>query len=209
MPEKKEKSTHSPENKDDQIGLERLIFFSDAVFAIAITLLSLEIRLPGPEGSLTNVELWQRLLAIWPKYLAYVISFLVIGLFWIGHHRKFRIIQRYDSNLLLLNLLLLMLIAFIPFPTSLISEYGNRTATIFYALVIILTGLLSAVLWWYASYGDRLIDPHLDHRRRQREILAPLFVIGVFLLSIALAFINDDLAKASWVLVAVTQQFYK
>ncbi len=201
--------SHLSEKNPDQIGMERLIFFSDAVFAIAITLLSLEIRLPTTDGVITNAELWRQILAIWPKYLAYGISFLVIGLFWIGHHRKFRIIQRYDSNLIMLNLFLLMVIAFIPFPTSLISEYGNRTATIFYALVMVITNLLSISLWRYASYGDRLIDPILNKQQRRREMLGPLFAIGVFLLSIGLAFINDDLAKVSWLLVLFTQRLYK
>ena len=84
MPGKKEKSTDVPQKGQDQIGLERLIFFSDAVFAIAITLLSLDIRLPAAGGSLTDSELAQRLLEIWPRYLAYIISFLVIGTFWIA-----------------------------------------------------------------------------------------------------------------------------
>ncbi len=187
----------------DRFGLERLAFFSDAVFAIAITLLALEIRLPTGEGPVTNAELVRNLLAIWPKYLGYIISFLVIGVFWIGHHRKFHFIQRYDGNLLLLNLLLLMAIAFIPFPTSVISKYGNRTATIFYALTMTLTGVLSAAIWWYASHRNRLIDSQLSIRQRRRETWGPLVVPGVFLLSIGLAFINDDLAKLSWVLVAV------
>ena len=203
------RSNDPSEQNRDQIGLERLIFFSDAVFAIAITLLTLEIRLPASDSPLTNAELFQSILAIWPKYMAYIISFLVIGVIWIGHHRKFRMIQKYDGNLLLINLLLLMTIAFIPFPTSLISLYGNRTSTIFYASVMILASLLSVAIWWYASYKDRLIDPHLDQRQRRRETLGPLLTIGVFILSIGLAFIDPGLARISWVLIAVTPRLYK
>ncbi len=189
--------------------MELLIFFSDAVFAIAITLLTLEIRLPATDGSLTNAELFQSILAIGPKFIAYIISFLVIGLFWIGHHRKFQLIRKYDGTLMFLNLLLLMTIAFIPFPTFLISTYGNRTATIFFACVMILASLLSVIFWWYASYMDRLTDPRMDYRQRMREILGPLLAMGVFILSIGLAFVNTDLAIISWGLVAVTQQVYK
>lgn len=79
-------------SEQDRLGLERLIFFSDAVFAIAITLLALEIRLPASQGTLTNDQLLQDLLALWPKYFSYVLSFLVIGGFWMGHHQKFRLI---------------------------------------------------------------------------------------------------------------------
>ena len=104
MPGNIEKSSKTLKNNPDQIGMERLIFFSDAVFAIAITLLTLEIRLPATDGSLTNAELLQSILAIGPKYIAYIISFLVIGLFWIGHHRKFQLIRKYDGTLMFFKL---------------------------------------------------------------------------------------------------------
>jgi uncharacterized membrane protein len=193
--------------EQDHLGLERLIFFSDAVMAIAITLLALDIRLPAVEGELSNGQLLQSLQAIWPSYLAYAISFLVIGEFWISHHTKFRLIAHYDRNLLLLNLLFLMMIAFIPFPTSVLSEYGNRTATIFYALTIAVTGLLLFSTWFYASYHDRLLARSLDTRQRRRVALRMLVVPVIFLLSIGLAFINDDWAKVSWVLIAVVFRF--
>ena len=180
MPGNIEKSSNTLKNNPDQIGMERLIFFSDAVFAIAITLLTLEIRLPATDGSLTNAELLQSILAIGPKYIAYIISFLVIGLFWIGHHRKFQLIRKYDGTLMFLNFLLLMTIAFIPFPTFLISTYGNRTATIFYACVMILASLLSVIIWWYASYMDRLTDPRMDYRQRMRENTRTSFSHGRF-----------------------------
>jgi len=204
-----ESSHTSPGKTHDKVGLERLVFFSDAVFAIAITLLSLEIRLPVSNGQLSNVELLHEILAIWPKYMAYAISFLVIGLFWASHHRKFRLIQGYDKNLIFLNLLLLMTIAFIPFPTSLISEYGNQTATIFYASVLILAGLLSIAIWLYASHNNRLIDPLLDIRQRKREIVGPLLSVAIFMLSIGLAFIDVGLARISWVLVVFMQRVYR
>jgi len=185
-------------DSDDHIGLERLIFFSDAVFAIAITLLALEIRLPGTESALTDDQLLTQLLNLWPKYLAYVISFLVIGTFWLAHHRRFRYIRRYDRRLLWINLLLLMCIAFIPFPTGVISQHIGRTATIFYAVTMIVTGLLSGAVWWHAARHDRLIDPALDRKQRHYERLAPLVIPGIFLLSIGLAFIDAQLAMFSW-----------
>jgi len=193
----------------DHFGLERLVFFSDAVFAIAITLLALDIRLPTTESALTNEELLQNLLAIWPKYLGFVLSFLIIGAFWIGHHRRFRFIKRYDSRLLFLNLLLLMSVAFIPFPTSLISEHGNRISTIFYALNMIVTGLLSAIIWWYASHGHRLIDAEITPQQIRRDMLRQFVVPAVFFLSVGLAFIDTDLAKFSWVLTAPISVFIR
>ncbi|MCB8986710.1 MAG: DUF1211 domain-containing protein [Ardenticatenaceae bacterium] len=185
---------------DNEMGLERLVLFSDAVFAIAITLLALEIRLPVEAAHLTNQQLQANLLAIWPKYLSFIISFLVIGNFWIAHHRRFSLITRYDNRLLLLNLFFLMAIAFIPFPTSVISENGNRTATIFYALTITATGLLSALLWWYATWENRLVDRKMDRRVARRNLLSILTTPIVFLLSIGLTFINPELGKLSWML---------
>ncbi len=136
---KKAAITHASKVFEDETGLERLIFFSDAVFAIAITLLALEVRLPVDAGDLSNQALLEKLLTIGPKYVSYIISFLVIGNFWIWHHARFRHIVRYDTRLFVLNLFLLMAVAFIPFPTEVISENGNRTGTIFYALTISIT----------------------------------------------------------------------
>jgi uncharacterized membrane protein len=190
------------EQLNDKAGLERLIFFSDAVFAIAITLLALEIQLPVDATSLTDQQLFASLMSIWPKYLSFFISFMVIGNFWIAHHRRYRFITRYDTRLLLLNLLVLMSIAFIPFPTAVLSENGNRTATIFYSLSIATTGLLSALLWWYASLENRLLEESFDSSTARRNLLSILTVPTVFLISIGIAFIDPDLAKFSWILTA-------
>ncbi len=189
--------------RQDHLGLERIVFFSDAVFAIAVTLLALELRIPAIEGSLADGELAQALISIWPRYLGYGIGFMTIGILWMSHHRKFRLIQRYDRNLMWLNLVFLMFVAFIPFPTSVISEYGNRASTVFYAIVVSLASITSFFLWWYASYQNRLIDPHLDSRQRRHETQVSLVVIGIFVVSIGLAFVNADLAKFSWLLIAV------
>ena len=88
-----------------------------------------------------------------------------------------------------------MSIAFIPFSTSVISEYGNLTATVFYALSIGVAGLLSALVWWYAARNYRLVDIKLDRIKRWRELLSPLSVSLVFFVSAGLAHINSDLVK--------------
>ena len=176
----------------DKFGLDRLIFFSDAVFAIAVTILALEIRLPAVDGQISNGELLKNLLSIWPKYLGYIISFLVIGSLWMGHHRKFLLIKHHDRLLLFLNLILLMSIAFIPFSTSVISEFGNLiTATVFYALSIAVAGLFSALVWWYAARNYRLVDKKVKKKELWQELLRPLSVSVVFFASIGLAFINS------------------
>ena len=183
------------------IGLERLIFFSDAVFAIAITLLALEIRLPDTDELLTDSQLARQLFGMWHEYMAYMVSFLVIGTFWIAHHRKFRLIKRYDGGLLSLNLLFLMVVAFIPFPSSIISKYPYRSATIFYALTMLLVGLLMLLMWWYASMKNHLVDPQLTARQKQRQFISPLITSIIFLLSIGIAYWNPGIARLSWLLI--------
>jgi uncharacterized membrane protein len=197
-------STHAlaRQPRNNEMGLDRLVFFSDAVFAIAITLLAIDIHLPVDAAGLGNAELFQGLLAIWPKALGYMISFLVIGNFWVIHHRQFQYIERSDTRLVYINLLVLLAVAFIPFPTAVISENGNRTATIFYALAASLVGLFSAILWAYASRGGRLLSPEVTpamaHRGLLRNLCAPAILLG----STLLAFVDPDLAKYSWLLIA-------
>jgi len=184
----------------DERGMERLVFFSDAVFAIAITLLALEIRLPEVVG-LNNADLWHALGSIYPKYLSFMVSFLVIGNFWLIHHRQFGYIERYDTRLIFINLFVLMTIAFIPFPTVVISENGNRAATIFYAMTMCMEGSFLTLLWLYATSGRRLVSADLTTAIVRRGIFRNLSISAIFLFSIGLAFIHPDIAKFSWLLI--------
>jgi uncharacterized membrane protein len=210
MSKRRLKSTReisSQTDSQDQLGLERLIFFSDAVFAIAITLLALEIRLPETEGLLNNAELASQLSGMWHEYLAYIISFLVIGTFWMAHHRKYRFIKRCDNRLMMLNLLFLMVVAFIPFPSSIISKYPDRSATIFYATTMVLAGIFLSISWWYATYHSRLIEAELDSKQRQQQFITPLITSAIFLLSIGIAFWNENIARVSWLLILVASWY--
>jgi uncharacterized membrane protein len=185
----------------ERLALERLVFFSDAVFAIAITILVLDIRLPPGASSAGSRDLLLALTGLWQEYLAFFISFWVIGLSWISHHRKFLYIQRLDSQLLTLNLLMLMMIAFVPFPTAVMSESVSFTATAFYSLTMILTSLSGLILWRHASHDHRLVGPDLDERQIRREASVPLATIAVFMLSIGIALLAPGLARICWLLV--------
>jgi uncharacterized membrane protein len=187
---------------EEHTGLERLVFFSDAVFAIAITLLALEIRLPAGEYS-DSAALQNALLSLWPRYLSYCVSFLVIGSYWMAHHRMFRSIVRYDRRLLLLNLLLLLCIAFIPFPTTVLGDSSSTVATIFYAATMAVTGLMSALVWWHASSAGRLLARPFASRERRASWVRSITAPTIFLLSMLLALINSDLARFSWLLIAL------
>jgi uncharacterized membrane protein len=196
------KLNQAPESDHQtSLGLERLIFFSDAVFAISITLLVLDIHLPAGENLSDDIELFRALSGLWHSYMAYILSFMVIGTFWISHHRKFRFIKRYDGMLILLNLLFLMIVAFVPFPTAVISDYSGRTATIFYALTMLFASLSMAVIWWYASSDSRLIDADMDPKQRRAQFFAPVITAGIFMISIGITFLNPNIAKLSWLLI--------
>jgi uncharacterized membrane protein len=195
-----------PQNR---LATERLIFFSDAVFAIAITLLVLDIRLPADISTDSNRALFLALTGIWPKYLAFFISFWVIGLFWISHHRKFQYLQRVDYRLTTLNLLLLMMIAFIPFPTMVMSENLNFTATALYAITIILASISGVILWRHATHNHRLVDPGLARGEIRREEIVPFATIGIFTLSIGIAAVSPSLARVCWFLVFPVHLFLR
>jgi TMEM175 potassium channel family protein len=139
----------------------RLVAFSDAVFAITITLLVLEIKPPADYKNLLH-----GLLELWPSYLAYAVTFLFIGQVWANHHVMFDHIRTADRTVLLLNTLLLMVVAFLPFATSVLagamrSGDGQRTAVVFYAIAFDLTALTFNAVWQYAR-RQRLLSEALD-----------------------------------------------
>ena len=180
--------------------LDRLIFFSDAVFAIVMTLLVLDIRMPDVAAR----EVPGMVVELWPKIFSYVLSFLVIGLYWIGHHQTFRYVQSYDRTLLWLNLVFLLSISFIPFPTGLLGEYGElRFAVIFYAASLALARLLLALVWWYVFSGPIRTSDELDRGLVKFHLLRSLAIPAIFLLSIGIAFFSTNVAIASWVLLVV------
>ena len=113
--------------------------FSDGVFAIAITLLVLEIHLPGGVGPLSsNTAQAHALLQIWPGYLVYIASFATIGIMWLNHHALFRATERITQGIVISNLFLLMLISFLPFPTAVLGQFGiSRSAVVYYGIVLV------------------------------------------------------------------------
>lgn len=163
----------------------RLVTFSDAVFAIAITLLVLAIAVPPP-----GAALGAHLLRLWPSYLAYAVSFLVIGAIWINHHVTFQHIVRADATLLILNLLQLMVFAFLPFPTAVLAEAFSRgadkgIAAAFYGGTIAVGGLFAVAVWQYAARGHRLLSAHLSVDEARQ--IGRHYVVGPVVYAIAAA----------------------
>jgi uncharacterized membrane protein len=182
------------ENKETS----RLEAFSDGVFAVAITLLVLNIKPPGidlPPSKLPNdTDLWHTLGDEWPMLAAYVTSFAIIGIMWLNHHRLFVHIKRINTVLVLLNLLLLLFIVFVPVPTALLAEYVDRpdqhAAAIVYSGTFFLTACCFNLLWRYASYHNRLIGKDVDSHAIQA--ISRQYLLGpfVYLIAFALAFVS-------------------
>ncbi|CAN5850117.1 TMEM175 family protein [soil metagenome] len=188
----------------DETGLERMIFFSDAVFAIAVTLLALEIHLPELPPHASDAATLTALQNLWPKYLSFMISFWAVGSYWLVHHRIFRKVSHYDGRLLMLNLALLLFVSFAPFPTAVLGEQGNRVSTIFYACTMAAIGLVMTAIWWHVAAHDRLLTEPLAPSLFRSILLHHLFVPGIFLASIGLAFWNPDWAQFSWLSIALS-----
>jgi uncharacterized membrane protein len=145
----------------------RLEAFSDGVFAIAITLLILEIHIPTVDEVEGDATLLRALLDLWPSYFGFVVSFLTIGIMWVNHHNCFRYFRTVDHWLLTINLLLLLCVSFIPFPTALLAEHithhDERTATVFYSGVFFVTACVYNMLWRYPTrWAPWLLEPDAD-----------------------------------------------
>ena len=187
------------------VRTNRLEAFSDGVFAIAATLLVLELRVP-PESP----DLVGELLHLWPAYAAYFVSFLTIGIIWVNHHTLLEHCKRVDRRFLYLNLLLLIAVGIVPFPTSLVDQYilserGATAALVVYGLGAVLIAIAFTAVFLYATHDHRLVGDRPAARRIRAE--GRLFPIGLvaYSLGIVLAFIEP---KASLAVYGLTAIFY-
>ncbi|MCF3964601.1 TMEM175 family protein [Streptomyces fuscigenes] len=181
------------------IDVERMRAFADAVFAIAITLLALEMGVPEglPSGRLAHA-----LEEALPSVAGYALSFLVVGALWLSHHRLFSMVKRLDGTLLQLDLALLGIVAALPFPTRVVSSYhGSPVATSLYAATIAVAALLLAVM------SARLrLRPDLCHADVPRDLLTGSMLVSgavaaVFATSVPLALISPNVAEYWWIAV--------
>jgi uncharacterized membrane protein len=193
-------------------SFERVVFFSDAVFAIAITLLVIDLRVPDLPGDASSQAIADELIWLAPRFFAFGLSFAVIGMYWLTHWRRFQLITHVTQRLVLINLVLLGTVAFIPFPTALIAQFGDGLTTAIYALSVGATGLLSSGEWLYAERAG-LIDPRLSHATIRHYLARGLVVPLVFLGSlIVLVLFGARATQLSWivipfVLAAVSRRF--
>ena len=185
----------------------RLEAFSDGVFAIAITLLILEIKVPHPDQAASAGELLGSLGAQWPAFLAYVTSFATILIMWINHHRIFRCVRRIDHSLLILNGLLLLCITFVPFPTALLTEYLERPAQALAAAVysgtFVVTAVIFNLLWRHVARSPRLLDPGVNRQFVRWNSRGYTVGPPVYLVAFGLGFLNAALGLVVCLALAI------
>lgn len=175
----------------------RIEAFSDGVFAIAITLLVLDIHVPSREEA-EGVGLLVSLVARWPNFLAFLASFFFILVMWINHHRMFRLIRRSDHWLLLVNGLLLLGVSLVPFTTALVAEYLGHTeetaATLVYNGWFLVVAFFFNILWRYASHENRLFTEQTDERLAARISRRYVFGMPAYLIAMLLAVVSPPLS---------------
>ncbi len=193
----------------DDPSLARIGAFSDGVFAIAITLLVLAIRIPRPTDADSNEGLLTLLTQQWRSYLAFVLTFMLVGINWANHRLMFKTFARADHTLVWLNLIYLMVgVAFMPVPTAVLGAWlgspkNEVVAAVFYGVVGTIGALLFVLLWWYGAYVAKLTSPELSAGQRRAHTIAwgpaPI-VVGILTV---IAFANPSLAVAGFVAVVL------
>lgn len=178
-----------------EVGTQRIEAFSDGVFAIAITLLIIEIAVPHVEG---DQSLGEALKNLWPSYFAYVLSFISIGIYWANHHTFFKFFHATDHGFLMLNVLFLMCVAFLPFPTAVLGDYLDNDNQRDAAVTLYCAGLLApaftwALLWWWGNLRD-LIDERLAPDFKRYMSRQYLLSNAAFFTALVLSLINPWVA---------------
>ena len=187
----------------NQIKVEYVVSFSDALFAFSITFMALSIQIPTFTSNIAESELTRRLSQLLiPNIIHYMVSFMVVGMYWVSYHRIFEHIRRADIALVWTNLLFLLFIALVGYFTGLLSTYDtHRIVVISFSGIMAATGFVLCLMWWYAAHNRSLVDQdiqeHLIKYILMRTFVTPL----IFLASIGISFINVQAAQYFWVLI--------
>ena len=187
------------ESKDSGYGINRVLALTDGVFAIAATLLVIELVVPTLSAGASSADLWNAISGELHVFLAYLLSFFILGVWWNAHHRHYSLIRDTDWTLRWLNLLLLLWIALLPFFTKILAEYGDLQAALaLYSLNQAAAGLFLTLSWIYASRNHRLIDKDVPDKTIRLTLIRSSTAPILFFVSIGVSFINPILTYISW-----------
>jgi uncharacterized membrane protein len=185
-----------------KIRLEHLVSFSDAIFAFSITFMAVTIEIPNFPENLTQAQVIQNLIGeLGPRFAIYVISFFVIGVYWISYHQIFNHIVDSHTVIVWLNLLFLFFITIIPFAVDLQIDYGlYQVIFILYALVLTAAGASLTLIWLHAMKG-RLIDKTMNQTDIQSILLESIVLPSVFVISIFVSIVDLEIAYYFWMVI--------
>lgn len=211
-----EQPTTEPKRASSAITTARIETLTDGVFAIVMTLLAFDMRVPVEE-QVEQLGLWGALVQLAPNLLSYIITFVILGVFWVGHHNQYFYIRRADRPLLWINIFFMMAVALLPFSAGVFSRYGaDRTSILVYNANLILSGLLLFLHWWYATRDSHLLNHEIEPSVRHlvyRRILTPpvLYLLAIFvsLLNVELSVIIDILVPILYVLPNQVDQLFR
>jgi len=169
----------------------RIEALTDGVFAIVMTLLVLDLGIPVIAESSVHTELPRQLLEMWPKFLSYAVTFLLLGFLWSVHHYQFTFIKRSDSVLTWINIVFLMFVALLPFSMAMLGEYmGEQIPVLIYGGNAVACMVMRYILWSYATGNHRLIDRDIDPRAvKGPKVMLPVG-IAVFIVAMGISFLN-------------------
>ncbi len=186
------------------LRVERLTLFSDAIFAFAMTLLAVNIRVPEIAQGLVRAQLGVELANLTPKFIGYGLSFFISASYWVFYHRIFANIKRYNLTLIWLNVAFLFFVVLIPFPSDLIGRFlTQQVSVIVYSAMMAATGFALSLIWLYASRNHRLTDESLSSASIRRLTVRTLTMPFVFLVSIPASFVIGEFTPVLWILVVV------
>jgi uncharacterized membrane protein len=199
---------------DDEVGLSknRLESLTDGIFSVAMTILVLNISVPQISshssvvgGIVAGTELLKKLFDLWPKILNFGISFIILAIYWMAHHRQFHYIKHSNSTLIWINIIFLMVTCLLPFSTSLLGEYENQEiAILVYGSNSIIIASFLCIQWWYVtSRRGRLVDENIDPVIKSTQYRRLVFGIIVYLIAIAVSFVYIQLSVFLFALILV------
>jgi len=180
---------------DETISVSRLVSFSDGVFAIAVTLLVFNLKVPLLPAGEAQALLSGKILAMVPNFTTYILSFLLIAVYWTFHHRLLNMVAKMDNLFLWMNIWFLLLVSFIPFPAALYGSYPHEIFSfVFYLISMILVNIISMLMLGYASYNSRLVSKEVSSAMVRYLFFRQFTTMFVFLLSIPIALYQLRLA---------------
>ncbi len=180
----------------------RIESFSDGVFAIVLTLLVFNFHVPDLTGPNFNDELYEKLFAMHNYVVTYVLSFVLIGTFWIAHHAFFRELIRANSGLLWINNLFLLILAFMPFPTQVLGAYPEtESAAIFFGTVMVLLSLSFSLLMYYCYFIGKLTSRNVSHQFMQKSLRRGFTGAAFYSFALALSAYSPDITLSMYALI--------